>query len=136
MNSAVLSVLRQGSVFQTPARMSWAAETSFEHQQESCHNSRQPIMQGSSRKPQHSQCYQQTSPYIWACKGHQSSSKLRDQQKLKISSRVAHTYRQIRHSHLQIQSKATAHKGARLYCFIHGVPASRQVWPAKVNLKK
>lgn len=59
---------------------------------------------------------------IQASKSHPSSPKLRDLQKLKISSKVTYTFRQGRHSHLQIHSKATAHKGARFYCFISGVP--------------
>lgn len=127
MNGAVLPGFRQATVFHISARMNWAAGTTALHRGKKAATTR-----GRSfpRGPAGSHCLprscQWTPSYVWARKGLPSSLELRALQRLKISSRVPYTYRPGGQPHLQVHSKATAHKGARFYKFISGIPTSLQ----------
>lgn len=127
MNSAILPVFRQATVFQTLAGMNWAAGTTALHRGKKAATIQgSPFHRGPAGSHSLPRSYQWTYPYVWACKGLPSSPELRALQELKISSRVPHTHRPGRHHHLQVCSKATAHKGAKFYKFISGVPTSVQ----------
>ena len=113
----------QAAVFQTPARTNWAAGITALHRGKKAATIQgSPFHRGPAGSRSLPRSCQWIPPSVWACKGLTSSLELRALQELKISSRVPYTHRPGRHPHLPVHSKATAHKGARFYKFISGVP--------------
>lgn len=122
-NGAVLPLFKQATVFQTHARMKWAAGIA------ALHRDKLPRFKAAhSTAGNHSllRSCQRTSPYVWARKGLPSNLELKALQELTVNSRVPHTNRLGRHPYLQVHNKATAHKGTRLYKFFSSVPTCVQ----------